>query len=64
VLIVPPGVETGMRPLIINLRPTLPANGYQRVLEIVPADESAREPARQRWLQYKQLGHELKRNEM
>jgi DNA polymerase-3 subunit chi len=64
VLIVPPGVETGMRPLVINLRHTLPANGYQRVLEIVPADDSAREPARQRWLEYKKLGHELKRNEM
>ncbi len=64
VLIVPPGVEAGMRALVINLRNALPPAGYQRVLEIVPADQAAREPARQRWLQYKQLGFELKRNEM
>ncbi len=62
VLIVPPGVETGMRPLIINLRSAVPPSGYQRVLEIVPAEESAREPARQRWLHYKQLGHALERH--
>jgi DNA polymerase-3 subunit chi len=64
VLIVPPGVEAGMRALVINLRNMLPPAGYQRVLEIVPAEETAREPARQRWLEYKQLGIELKRNEM
>ena len=64
VLLVPPGVDAGQRPLVINLRAELPPAGYQRVLEIVPADESAREPARRRWLEYKQLGHELKRNEM
>ena len=64
VLIVPPGVDAGMRPLVINLRSTLPPDGYQRVLEIVPAEESAREPARKRWLEYKRLGLELKRNEM
>ena len=64
VLIVPPGVDAGMRPLVINLRNTLPPDGYQRVLEIIPAEDSAREPARKRWLAYKHLGHELKRNEM
>lgn len=62
VLIVPPGVETGMRALVINLRTAVPPEGYQRVLEIVPADEAARKPARQRWLQYKQLGHALERH--
>ena len=64
VLIVPPDADAGMRPLVINLRSALPPNGYQRVLEIVPAEESAREPARRRWLEYKRLGFELKRNEM
>ncbi len=63
VLLVPPGTETPMRNLVINLRTGLPPQGYERVLEIVPADESAREPARQRWLAYKKLGHELKRHE-
>ena len=64
VLLVPPGVDAGIRPLVINLRNTLPPGGYQRVLEIVPGEESARDPARKRWLEYKRLGHELKRNEM
>ena len=64
VLIVPPGVEIPMRSLVINLRTDLPPPGYERVLEIVPADESAREPARKRWLEYKKLGFELKRNDM
>ena len=64
VLLVPPGVETPMRGLVINLRTDLPPPGYERVLEIVPADESAREPARKRWLEYKKLGFELKRNDM
>jgi len=64
VLLVPPGVETPMRSLVINLRTDLPPPGYARVLEIVPADESAREPARKRWLEYKKLGFELKRNDM
>jgi DNA polymerase III subunit chi len=64
VLLVPPGVETPMRGLVINLRTELPPPGYERVLEIVPADPAARDPARKRWLEYKQLGFELKRNEM
>lgn len=64
VLLVPPGAETPMRSLVINLRTELPPPGYERVLEIVPADQAARDPARKRWLEYKQLGVELKRNEM
>ena len=64
VLLVPPGVEIPMRSLVINLRADLPPPGYERVLEIVPADQAARDPARKRWLEYKQLGFELKRNEM
>ena len=37
--------------LLINLDPTspLPGGEYQRVLEIVPATEEAREPLRARW---------------
>ena len=64
VLLVPPGVETPMRGLVINLRADLPPPGYERVLEIVPADQAARDPARKRWLEYKKLGFELKRNDM
>lgn len=64
VLIVPPGLETPMRSLIINLRNELPPLGFERVLEIIPAEESAREPARTRWKQYKTLGFELTRHEL
>jgi DNA polymerase-3 subunit chi len=64
VLIVPPGLETPMRSLVINLRTELPPMGFNRVLEIIPADESAREPARDRWKAYKALNYELKRNEL
>lgn len=64
VLLVPPGVETPMRSLIINLRNELPPMGFERVLEIVPAEERAREPARERWKAYKALDFELKRNEL
>ena len=64
VLLVPPGVETPMRGLVINLRATLPPEGYARVLEIVPADESARGTARQRWQEYKKLGFEVTKHDL
>ena len=64
VLLVPPGVETPMRDLVINLRATLPPEGYARVLEIVPADESARGAARQRWQDYKKLGFEVTKHDL
>ncbi len=64
ILIVPPGLETPMRSLIINLRNELPPMGFTRVLEIIPSAESAREPARNRWRQYKALGFELQRHEL
>ena len=38
VLIVPPGIDTADRPLLINLRETCPGGRYQRVLEVVAAD--------------------------
>ena len=45
-LIVPPGADTPMRPLVLNLRNEAVADGFERVLEVVPADASAREPLR------------------
>ena len=64
VLIVPPGLESPMRALVINLRKELPPEGYERVLEIVPADENARGTARQRWQDYKKLGHEVNKHDL
>ncbi len=64
VLIVPPGVDTPMRPLVINLRAETVAEGFERVLEVVPADAESRAPLRERWTLYKARGLELKKHDM
>jgi DNA polymerase III, chi subunit len=64
VLIVPPGIETAERLLLINLRESCPAGRFQRVLEVVAADPAAREGSRARWREYQQLGFELHKNDM
>ena len=64
VLLVGPESETPMRPLAINLRTELPPMGFERVLEIVPADEAARGPARARWLEYKKLGFKVTKHDL
>ena len=56
VLIATPEADTPMRALVINLRDE-PVNGtFDRVLEVVPADDSARGPLRERWKQYQSRG--------
>lgn len=50
------------RPIwLINLDTACPpnANQFNRILEIVSLQQSDIEPARQRWLEYKNNGHEL-----
>jgi DNA polymerase-3 subunit chi len=64
VLIVPPGVETADRPLLINLREQCPAGSYQRVLEVVAADPAEREGSRTRWREYQRLGFEVNKFDM
>ena len=64
VLIVPPGVDTADRPLVINLRESCPAGNYQRVLEVVAADPAAREGSRTRWREYQRLGFEVQKHDM
>lgn len=64
VLIVPPGVDTADRPLLINLRETCPTGRFQRVLEVVAADSDEREGSRSRWREYQRLGFELHKNDM
>jgi DNA polymerase-3 subunit chi len=64
VLIAPPDVDAPLRPLVINLRDAAVEGAFDRVLEVVPADESAREPLRARWSQYKARGLELKKFDM
>ena len=64
VLIVPPEAEAPMRPLVLNLRNEPVQGGFERVLEVVPADDSAREPLRQRWKSYKDAGLEVRKFDM
>ncbi|WP_267124387.1 DNA polymerase III subunit chi [Xanthomonas sacchari] len=64
VLIVPPGVDAPERPLVINLRDTPYLGACDRVLEVVPADPSARDPLRERWKQYKAQGYAVSKHDM
>jgi DNA polymerase-3 subunit chi len=64
VLIAPPEFDAPLRPLVINLRDDAVQDGFERVLEVVPADESARGPLRERWTQYKSRGLEVNKHDM
>ncbi len=64
VLIATPDIDAPLRPLVINLRDDAVASGVERVLEVVPADESAREPLRERWKQYKSRGFDVNKFDM
>ena len=64
VLIADPQADAPMRPLVINLRDAPVAGGFERVLEVVPADESARGPLRERWKHYKAQGIEPNKYDM
>jgi DNA polymerase III subunit chi len=64
VLIATPDLDIPARALVINLRDAAFTGSCERVLEVVPADESAREPLRERWKQYKALGFEVNKHDM
>ena len=64
VLIVPLGLETADRPLVLNLRDACAPGNYQRVLEVVPADPGAREGSRTRWKEYQRRGFEVRKFDM
>ncbi|MFC3714842.1 DNA polymerase III subunit chi [Luteimonas soli] len=64
VLIAPPEVDAPLRPLVINLRDAAVEGSFERVLEVVPADDSAREPLRERWKQYKARGLDVAKHDM
>ena len=64
VLIAPPEMDAPMRPLVINLRDAPVDGSFERVLEVVPADESARGPLRERWKAYKAQGFEVNKHDM
>ena len=64
VLIAPPEIDAPLRPLVINLRDAAVEGRFERVLEVVPADASARGPLRERWKQYQARGFELNKHDM
>lgn len=64
VLIAPPEADVALRPLVINLRDAAVEGAFDRVLEVVPADESARGPLRERWKHYQARGLKLKKHDM
>jgi len=64
VLIAGPDSDPALRPLVINLRDAAVEGGFDRVLEVVPADDSARGPLRERWKHYQSRGFEMKKFDM
>lgn len=64
VLIVPPGIDTVDRPLLINLRESCPTGRFERVLEVVAADPAERTGSRERWRDYQQRGFQLAKFDM
>jgi DNA polymerase-3 subunit chi len=64
VLIAPPEADSPLRPLVINLRDAAVEGSFERVLEVVPADDSARAPLRERWKQYKARGLDVNKHDM
>ncbi|KAA2284993.1 DNA polymerase III subunit chi [Arenimonas fontis] len=64
VLIAPPDQSPPMRPLVLNLRDEPVPGGFERVLEVVPADPAARGPLRERWKHYQAQGLELNKHDM
>lgn len=64
VLIAAPDTDAPLRPLLVNLRDEAPAGAFERVLEVVPSDESARGPLRERWKHYQSMGFDVKKHDM
>jgi DNA polymerase III subunit chi len=64
VLIAVPEFDAPARALVINLRDAAFEGTCERVLEVVPADPSAREPLRERWKQYKARGFAVNKYDM
>ena len=64
VLLVPPGIDTADRPLVINLREGCAPGRFDRVLEVVAADPAEREGSRTRWREYARLGFEVNKFDM
>lgn len=64
VLIAAPEADVPLRRLVINLRDAAVDGACERVLEVVPADPSARGPLRERWKHYQARGLQLNKHDM
>lgn len=64
ILIATPDMDIPARPMLLNLRDGAPTGSFDRVLEVVPADPSARAPLRERWKHYQSLGFEVNKHDM
>ncbi len=64
ILIAAPDADTAARTLLINLRDQAPTGAFERVLEVVPADPTARGPLRERWKHYQSLGFDVAKHDM
>lgn len=64
ILISTPEMDIPTRALLINLRDAAPTGSFDRVLEVVPADPSARGPLRERWKHYQALGFDVNKHDM
>ncbi len=64
VLIAAPEHHIALGPVVNILRDSVVEGAFERVLEVVPADESARAPSRERWKQSQARGLEVKAHDM
>jgi DNA polymerase-3 subunit chi len=64
VLIAAPESPTIDRPLVINLRDECAPGLFERVLEVVPANEAQRLGSRKRWTTYKAAGFDVAKHDM
>ncbi|KFN51344.1 DNA polymerase III subunit chi [Arenimonas composti] len=64
VLIAAPEHDVPLRPLVLNLRDAAVTGAFDRVLEVVPADPSARGPLRERWKAYAAAGLAVTKHDM
>ncbi len=64
VLIVAPDTVVADRALVINLRDECAPGLFERVLEVIPADEAERAGSRERWKTYKAAGFDVTKFDM
>ena len=64
ILIATPDIDIPVWLMLINLRDGASNGSFDRVLEVVPADPSARGPLRERWKHYQALGFEVNKHDM